>query len=141
MKSSTRYYSDKKDYFSEAEYACRCGCGLGKDDMKRGFKTRMNILRHRCGFPLAMTSAVRCLKHTHEVSTVGDNSPHNVERYDNTVEGVRAADLQVPNHRVHAVIKHAMDLKFSIGIRKDGRGKYMIHLDDAHDKLTFFAYR
>lgn len=105
-------------YFNPAEFMCKC-CGANKMDAV--FLTELDELRHRCGFPLSVTSGYRCSKHNQEVSTTGPNGPHTTGR---------AADLGVRGAQALEVIRQAQLMGFTgIGVQQKGAARF-IHLDN-----------
>lgn len=124
-----------KDYFSDREYACRCGkCGLGREHMSGDFKHRLNHIRYHLGEPMRMTSAVRCHEHSLKVSTALF-SPHEYRG-----KPVAAADFLMLSHTVYELVRLAQSHNMSIGFKPWGPGLYMVHLDEAHTNPTFFGY-
>ncbi len=69
-----------KNYFSDNELKCKCGCGLL--NFAPGFREHLNHLRDEFGIPMRVNSCCRCYKHNeaiggHEKSLhVGDNPYH-----------------------------------------------------------------
>lgn len=104
-------------YFTESEFACK-HCGEIK--MGQAFLAMVDELRHRCGFPLVISSGYRCPEHNQRVSTTGPNGPHTTGR---------AVDIAVSRHRAHDVLRHAMAMGFTgIGVNQKGASRF-IHLD------------
>ena len=54
------YIDGVRTNFTEAELACRCGCGMLPSEY---FVRDLQSLRAACGFPFPMTSGARCEKH------------------------------------------------------------------------------
>jgi uncharacterized protein YcbK (DUF882 family) len=108
----------KLRYFTLDEFACKC---CGKSQMDPAFLRLVDELRHRCGFPLPVTSGYRCAKHNQAVSTTGPNGPHTTGR---------AVDLGVSRHRAYDVLRHALDMGFTgIGVQQKGTTRFL-HLDN-----------
>jgi uncharacterized protein YcbK (DUF882 family) len=104
-------------YFKREEFQCR-HCGVEK--MDPAFLTLLDELRHRCGFPLPITSGYRCPVHNQKVSSTGPNGPHTTGK---------AADIGVSRHRAYDVLRHALVLGFTgIGVQQKGEARYL-HLD------------
>lgn len=104
-------------YFTEAEFACK-HCGQNRMDL--AFLGMVDELRHRCGFPLPVTSGYRCPTHNAAVSSTGAAGPHTTGR---------AVDIGVSRHRAHDVLRHAMAMGFTgIGVQQKGASRF-IHLD------------
>lgn len=104
-------------YFTDAEFACK---HCGQNQMDQAFLTMVDELRHRCGFPLPITSGYRCPTHNAAVSSTGPNGPHTTGR---------AVDIGVSRHRAHDVLRHALAMGFTgIGVQQKGASRF-IHLD------------
>jgi uncharacterized protein YcbK (DUF882 family) len=104
-------------HFKLSEFACRhCGENL----IDHVFVSELDELRHRLGFPIAITSGYRCPTHNAKVSSTGLTGPHTTGR---------AADLGVARERAYEVLQTAMLMKFTgIGVKQHG-GSRFIHLD------------
>ena len=50
-------------YFEESEFACKCGCGLGFNQMNDTFLGRLIFARGWSDVPYVIRSAVRCIEH------------------------------------------------------------------------------
>lgn len=118
-----------KDYFSEEEYSCRCGCGLGKKDITQGFQGMLNQLRHDCGFPINMTCSVRCEPHNVEIGGA-KKSTHLPD------SGVDASDLAFANKTRFTI---ALFLIFEMGFTGIGIDfkRLMIHVDNRVNKAVW----
>jgi uncharacterized protein YcbK (DUF882 family) len=104
-------------YFTKADFACK-HCGENK--MSDPFMLLIDELRHRCGFPIVVTSGYRCPEHNQRVSTTGPNGPHTT--------GL-AVDLGVSRHRAWDVLRVAMEMRFTgIGVNQKGTSRFL-HLD------------
>jgi uncharacterized protein YcbK (DUF882 family) len=104
-------------YFTDAEFACR---HCNQNRMDRAFLAMVDELRHRCGFPLTITSGYRCPTHNAAVSSTGAAGPHTTGR---------AVDIGVSRHRAHDVLRHALAMGFTgIGVQQKGASRF-IHLD------------
>lgn len=105
-------------YFKPTEYMCPC---CGRDDMRPFFLEKLDLLRGLCGFPLMLSSGVRCRAHNRFVGG-GEYSGH-VERL--------AADIRCSHDPAHTVLKNATLIGFpGIGIKQHGAvEKRFIHLD------------
>lgn len=104
-------------YFTPKEFACK-HCGDNK--MDAAFLLLVDELRHRCGYPLSITSGYRCPVHNQNVSTTGPKGPHTT--------GL-AVDIGVSRHRAHDVLRHALAMGFTgIGVQQKGATRF-IHLD------------
>lgn len=111
-------------HFSAAELACRCGCGLGHESMDTGFMDALEDIRRTCGFPLPVTSAIRCPEHNARVSATGRDGPHTTGRaVDISIRGARALEL---------VVEAVANGMTGIGVQQRGADRF-IHLDDLDD--------
>lgn len=109
-------------HFSDAELACRCGCGMLP---KRDFMERVEILRLRYGRPMRVTSAARCPEYNAKVSSTGRTGPHTTGR---------AIDIGIDRADAYELLGLALDAGFSgIGVQQKGQGRFL-HLDDLIDE-------
>ena len=113
-----------KEYFTDKELECKCGCGKLPDER---FVEKLYAMRLILGFPLHISSGARCVPHNRNEGGE-DDSAHlagaaDVDRYHPASEGFI----------IDAAIKVGMT---GIGF-KDNK---FIHLDDKHDRLTFWGY-
>ena len=108
----------QSDYFKPREYMCPC---CGRDDMRPFFLEKLDLLRGLCGFPLLLSSGVRCEAHNIAVGG-GELSGH--------MEGV-AADVRCSHGSAWAVLKNATMIGFTgIGVKQHGPPeKRFIHVD------------
>jgi zinc D-Ala-D-Ala carboxypeptidase len=107
-------------FFSDAELACKCGCGLLPPPAHRA---KLERLRERFGKPLIVTSGARCPAHNARVSSTGSTGPHTKGATD---VGVRGADAL-------RLIDLALEQGFTgIGVSQKGLVRF-IHLDDLPD--------
>jgi hypothetical protein len=112
------------DHFTEAEMACRCGCG--KCRMSENFMARLGGLRKDVKFQFIVTSGARCTVHNEAVG--GAVMSAHLEQSD----GAHAVDVSVWGHRVFALVSAACRHGFmGIGLMQDGPLDYrFVHLDD-----------
>jgi len=107
-------------YFSDAELACKCGCGfLPPAD----FRSKLERLRERFGKPLTVTSAARCPAYNSDpkVSLTGKTGPHTTGR---------ATDFAVSHADALTLFDLARQQGFTgIGVQQKG-AKRFLHLDD-----------
>jgi len=105
-------------YFRREEFACKhCNENLIADD----FVTKLDTLRQRVGFALAITSGYRCPVYNNQVSTTGFTGPHTTGK---------AADLAVSRKQAYIVLREALAMGFTgIGVDQKGESRF-IHLDD-----------
>jgi hypothetical protein len=53
-----------KQHFTDAELACKCGCGMGLD---RNFRKLLEEIRTEFGKPMAISSGARCTVHNRKI--------------------------------------------------------------------------
>ena len=73
--------------FSEAEFACKCGCG--RADMDPEFMGWLQSVRDKLAAPMMITSGFRCPDYNEQVSNTGRGGPHTTGKACDV--GVRAA--------------------------------------------------
>lgn len=105
-----------KDYFSQDELKCKCGCGVNK------FSTvtlaRLNALREAVGHALIVSSAYRCQRHN---TQIGATQTHATGH---------AVDILCSNKLAHKILTEATRLGFTgIGVSQKGVERFL-HLDD-----------
>ena len=61
-------------FFKPEEFACKCGCGRGYDDMDAGLLRVLDEARALAGIPFSLSSAFRCAKHNKAVGGVADSA-------------------------------------------------------------------
>lgn len=109
-------------FFKPHEFSCKCGCGLGGEGMDGTFIRRLDDLRAELGFPLRVTSGIRCPAWNSRVSNTGQNGPHTTGH---------AADIAVAGAHAHALIGMAVPLFSGVGVaQKSNHATRFIHLDD-----------
>lgn len=59
-------------YFNREEFACKCGCGT--NNVSDSLIARLDRARHIAGFPLVVTSGVRCPEHNAKSGGVADSA-------------------------------------------------------------------
>ncbi len=57
-------------HFSPEEFRCRCGCGLGIEQMRPELLERLEAARDKAAIPFRITSAIRCPAHNRAVGGV-----------------------------------------------------------------------
>ena len=116
-------------YFKIEDFACK---HCGRNGIKEEFIHRLDDLRHRCGFPLIVSSGYRCPEHNAAVSTTGLTGPHTT--------GL-AADFAVDRSNARTVIAVASQMMFSgLGVNQKGEGRF-IHVDDVdRPTATVWSY-
>ena len=111
-------------YFTLDEFKCK---ETGLNEISPTFVTRLDHLRHLCGFPFTITSGYRSPTHSAEISKP-KGGQHTLGM---------AADIAVSNaaHR-YLIIKHATQLGFT-GI---GVAKSFIHVDTRATEPVIWTY-
>lgn len=109
-------------YFKPAEFACKCGCGLGADRMDIMTVRYLDVLRHELKQPMILSSAYRCPDHNARVSSTGRNGPHTTGK---------AVDVRISGHAAAELVRIAARAKVpGIGIQQKGlHASRFIHLD------------
>ncbi len=113
-----------KEYFTDKELECKCGCGKMPDER---FVEKLYAMRLTLNFPFFISSGARCVAHNRKKGGA-KSSTHlqgavDISKYQPWMEGLI----------IEAAIKVGMT---GIGF-KDNK---FIHLDDKHDRLTFWGY-
>jgi hypothetical protein len=126
-----------KEYFSDSELKCKCGCGLmpNADSV-----ARLYALRIMYGKPMAVTSAARCLKHNKAVGgAIGSTHLPPRERVGTAAGwGGQGFDIATATLQEAGEIER---LALLCGFRGIGRAERFIHLDDgARPVVTFWNY-
>lgn len=107
-------------YFTPAEMACKCGCGVERMDPH--FMERLDRLRERWGRGISPSSAYRCERHESEQgkTTIGAHR-----------QG-RAVDIPCDGQGAFRLMSIALELGFTgVGISQRAGKPRFIHLDDA----------
>ena len=113
-------------YFKIEDFACH---ETNANRISPAFVTRLDHLRHVCGFPFIITSGYRDPKHSAEVSKPeGTKGQHTLGM---------AADVAVKNaEQRYLIVKHATELGFTgIGIAKS-----FVHVDTRATTPVIWTY-
>ena len=106
-----------RNYFTDDELKCS---HTGNNEMCDNFMSKVNAIRHECGFPFTVTSAYRDPEHPIEARKAKAGAH----------ASGRAIDIAVRGHQAHQLIqvaiKHGMT---GIGVQQKGSGRF-IHMDD-----------
>jgi zinc D-Ala-D-Ala carboxypeptidase len=106
-------------HFTDAELACRCGCGLLPP---QSLQDRAERVRLRFGKPMRVSSGARCPDYNAKVSKTGRAGPHTKGAIDFAVAGADA--LRV----MHLMLEEGFT---GIGVSQKGaHGDRFIHGDD-----------
>ena len=126
---------NRYEFFSADELRCRCGCGLGQDNMDPKFMGKLIVLRRETGIVMPVTSAARCWMHNQAVSNTGPSGPH-VPVCLALIDGplCHAVDVRIAGQDAYRLIEAAFDLRLGftgIGISQSGpMKKRFLHFDD-----------
>ena len=110
-------------HFLKRELACKCGCGRLP---QQSFMDKVENLRMRAGFPMPVSSAMRCPEYNAKKSSTGGWGPHTTGR---------AIDILVSGSRAFELMRLAMTSGFTgVGVNQKGpHDQRFIHLDDLPD--------
>ncbi len=106
-------------FFKEAEFACKCGCGLVV--MSPDFVRRLDIARRMAGCPFHINSGYRCARHNATVGGVTESSHTKGHAVD-----ISACDS--PSR--YKILQGLLDA----GFHRIGIGQTLIHVDDDPQK-------
>ncbi len=107
--------------FTEAEFACRCGCGAA--DMDPDFMDRLQAIRTAFGKPMVISSGFRCEEYN---SRIGSKYPEHVMGMAADIPCVNPEAAELDELRVF----HGMP-RFGISQRK-GRPRF-VHIGGSLD--------
>lgn len=129
-----------KEYFTDKELNCNCGCGLlpPYESLER-----LYLLRLLCGFPLYINSAARCKNYNSKVG--GKDGSTHLPEWDRTgfLRGKGGCGFDIRNDRKIDFQKRQIIVEKAIfcGFKGLGFADTFIHIDDAkRDKLTEWWY-
>ena len=103
-------------HFEEREFACKCGCGNGFDQMNPQFVVNLDKARGLSESPYVLTSAFRCESHNMAVGGVPDSSH---------TKGF-AVDIRTRNSKERFEILFTL---MSQGFSRIGIAREFIHVD------------
>ncbi len=125
-------------HFKAAEFACRCGCGLGLEHMDPRLVEILDLVRAELNMPLRINSAVRCSKHNAAVggSARSEHVPQNTDTGKCTGVDVHLPNTNFLYHLLRALHKHAVP---RLGLNQQ---KMFLHLglSKNHPQHVFFNY-
>lgn len=116
-----------KNYFTEKETMCRCGCHSG--GFLPDFREKLNKARELAGIPFFVLSGFRCEEHNRNVGG-SETSSHLIGC---------AADIKAEDSRKRFIIVKAL---LDAGFTRIGIGKDFVHVDDdfCKDKEVIWLY-
>lgn len=117
-------------YFTFSEFDQKGIGGSGEIYMDRTFLSYLDALRHKCGFPLVVTSGYRTPEYNNKVSSTGLAGPHTTGK---------AADLAVSRGNADKMFEMVYDMGCFTGkgVNQKGEGRF-IHLDILTEEDGFF---
>lgn len=113
-------------YFKLSEFDQKNAPGSGAN-MDLDFLENIDELRHRCKFPIIISSGYRSPEYNAKVSSTGATGPHTTGK---------ACDIKVYGKRAHRLLEVAftMGVFTGIGVKQHGsNGGRFIHLDSLPD--------
>lgn len=114
-------------HFSEAEFACKCNCGLASIDPS--LVDLIEESRQETGIAFEITSGCRCIAHNTSVGGK-ENSAHLLF----TDELCHAADIKCSNsHQMYLMGKNLIEKFKRIEFGKSVKGNLWIHVDNRLD--------
>ena len=122
-------------YFTVEELSCHCGqCEYGPDQMAPELMTKLVAIRRHLGFPIPLSSSIRCPEHNAAVSTTGLNGPHTTGK---------AVDTRLSGKKAVKFTKACFDFglitedRGGLGVSQKGdHGKRFLHVDILKDSET-----
>lgn len=118
-----------KNYFTEKELKCRCGCGLNK--VRASSLERLNHAREFAGEPFSIgpnNRACSCREHNKAIG--GSDTSSHIASEEEGIE-CKAFDLDAEDSRKRFVIIEAL---IRAGFTRIGIAKTFIHVDDDESK-------
>jgi zinc D-Ala-D-Ala carboxypeptidase len=103
-------------FFKPVEFACRCGCGAGFEQMDGDFLLLLDRARMQAGCSFPLSSAFRCAKHNAKVGGVTD-SAHTLGK---------AVDIAIHDGVSRLKVVRALILA---GFLRIGIGSGLVHVD------------
>lgn len=119
---------DIESRFSTMEFACKCGCGFGMEevDIDKNLINKLNILRILYNKPMTIASGARCAKHNAAV----DGEPLSAHLPHLHTGQCRAADITILSSADRFKF---INLAMSIGFERMGIASTFVHVDVAWD--------
>jgi uncharacterized protein YcbK (DUF882 family) len=126
-----------KEFFSDAELKCKCGCGLMPS---AGSVERLYALRILYGKPMTVTSAARCKAHNAKVKGASGSTHVPAKDRAGVSSGWGGQGFDIRVSGVRELVEIAR-LALSCGFRGIGIAETFIHIDDAaRPDVTFWDY-
>ncbi len=125
-------------YFEDHEFACKCGCGLGVQDVDPALLMLLDALREGVGEPMRINSAVRCAQHNARVggSSRSEHVPSNTHSGKTT-----GVDVHIPSSTFCFKLIRELNAQGvpRIGLNQD---KNFVHIGISlnHPQNVFFKY-
>jgi zinc D-Ala-D-Ala carboxypeptidase len=107
---------------NKEDFNCKCGCGLGWDDMNKSTRDKLHEAESYCPFVFKINSGIRCKTHNENTPNASKSSSH--------PKGY-AGDIGVRNSWERFIILSAL---IKAGFKRIGVAKTFIHADDDPDK-------
>ncbi len=101
-------------YFKEAEFTCKCGCGANNIDLK--LVEILDNIREHFGQACIVTSGTRCMKHNKNVGGVSNSRHLSGKAADIKINGVSGEDL----------------LKYANILRNQGKIRYTYRMNNSN---------
>ena len=112
---------DQVQYFAEAEFACKCGCGQA--DMQEDFISLLDKAREEAGVSFVVTSGFRCAAYNAMIPGASTESSH--------TRGYAADIATQSSYRRLRILRSFLDLDVErLGVYHDGH----IHVDTDPEK-------
>ncbi len=111
-------------YFKPSEFACT---HTGRTEMDYGFIRKLDQLRHRCGFPLTVTSGFRDETHPAEAKK---------EKGGRHTQGIAVDFAATTSAERHVILQQA----YAMGFGGIGVGKNFVHIDDRTSTPVTWTY-
>jgi uncharacterized protein YcbK (DUF882 family) len=115
-------------YFTLAEFACRCGCKIGK--MNPLLIALLDNIRAQIKLPITVQSGIRCIRHNAHI-----NGRSNSLHIPDLLGISNAADISCAD--IDNLFAECSQTFLAIG---DGRDQGFIHVDMRPDKKRLWKY-
>ena len=110
-----------KNYFSNNELKCKCGCDVNK--FNPDTLAKLNRLREDYGKPIIINSAYRCKNYNIKIGATQTHATG------------QAVDISVDRKNAYRIIPLIYRMGFTgLGIKQHGSGRFL-HIDDLEEIL------